>query len=160
MNRVWIITEPDIETVVWRIQIITIITITITVTAKQTIVTEVVSDLHIDTSFELKQLKKALSTHFEAKMSDELQEAYEYRSQKEHTYKLPEIPSSPTEDHPIEVRYEYNFIYRRVRAHVSINCYTCGIKNYEDFDVYIPTGRIAWRQVAHYAIGGTRITLL
>ena len=132
----------------------------ITMSTKQTIVAEAISNIHIDSSLDVNQLKKVLTTHFEAKMSDELQEAYEYRSQKEHTYKLPEIPSSPTEDHPIEVRYEYNFIYRRVRAHLSIDCYTCGIKNYEDFDVFIPTGRIAWRQVAHYAIGGTRITPL
>lgn len=132
----------------------------ITMSTKQTIVAEAISNIHIDSSLDVNQLKKVLTTHFEAKMSDELQEAYEYRSQKEHTYKLPEIPSSPTEDHPIEVRYEYNFIYRRVRAHLSIDCYTCGIKNYEDFDVFIPTGRIAWRQVAHYAIGGTRTTPL
>ena len=45
-----------------------------------------------------------LTSHFEAKMSDEHQESYEYIGQKEHTYKLPEIPCSPTEDHPIEVR--------------------------------------------------------
>lgn len=133
---------------------------TITMSTKQTIVTEAISNIHTDFSLDINQLKKILTTHFEAKMSDELQEAYEYRSQKEHTYKLPEIPSSPTEDHPIEVRYEYNFIYRRVRAHLSVDCHTCGITNYEDFDVYVPTGRIVWRQVAHYAIGGTRITPL
>lgn len=132
----------------------------VTISTSQTIVAEAISNIHFDSTFDVNHLKKVLTTHFESKVADELQKACEYRSLKEHTYKLPDIPRSSTEDHPIEVRYEYNFIYRRVRAHLSIECHTCGIKSYEDFDVFIPTGRIVWRQVAHYAIGGTRITQL
>lgn len=133
---------------------------TVSYATKHTIVTEVSTNMHFDSTYDLTEIKKVLTAHFEAKLSDEHQDSYEYSCQKEHTYRLPAIPSSPSEDHPIEIRYEYNHIYRHIRAHISIDCYVCGTKNYADFDVYIPTGRIARRQVAQYALGKKRVTLL
>lgn len=132
----------------------------ISIIRKCTIVKEVCSSIKVESGFDLKQIKNALSSHFESKLSKQYEASYEYKSQKEHTYKLPKIPASPSEDHPIEVRYEYNYVYKHIRAYVSICCFTCGIKSYCDFDVYIPVNRITWRQIAHYALGEVRTTQL
>lgn len=132
----------------------------ITVASKATIVTEVDSIITSDINLDLKSIKGALSSHFGANLKEQHETGFDYEYQKERTYKLPDIPISPDEDHPVEIKYEYNHIFQRIRAHISIDCSVCGIKSFCDFDVFLPVNRLAWRRVAHYALGKTQITPL
>lgn len=64
-------------------------------------------------------------------------------NQDERTYTL-----SSEQNSTVQVNYEYNEIYTKIRAHVSIQCPMCRGTQYLDYDVYIPQNRILERRVA------------
>lgn len=123
--------------------------------AKTAIVHELEASLAHDIGISNSIVHKALEKQFSLKRTGSMEIGTEIINQDERTYTLPSEQSST-----VQVNYEYNEIYTKIRAHVSIQCPMCRGTQYLDYDVYIPQNRILERRVAFNSLLPTQITEL
>lgn len=125
--------------------------------AKVAIVTELEASISDEIGISTNNIiKKALEKQFSFKRSSNIESEIEIVNQDERTYTL---PSEQNRD-IVQVNYEYNDIYTKIRAHVSVKCPLCFGVQYLDYDVFIPQNRILERRVVYNSSLETQITEL
>lgn len=122
------------------------------------IVTDIGSTTEVKIGTEMRKVTAALSSYFETNTSEQRSTRVENAFSTKRTYKLPDIPPSHDQEHPVEVKYQYAQVYQQIRACVKVKCPMCETASFHDFYVYCPTGHIAERQIAYYSNGVTNIT--
>ena len=102
------------------------------------------------TGINMEYIQSSIGTFFESEFSSSQKIIEESEIKEERKASLPQIPDDPNKEFLTELRYETTLIYRHYRAHFSLDCTLCGNMSFFDFDIYIPTGKFANRQVSFY----------
>lgn len=102
-------------------------------------------------------IKNALEKQFSIKKSSKVEAEMEVINQDERTYTL--LPKQDS-DNVVQVNYEYNDIYTKIRVHVSVTCPVCHGVQYLDYNVFVPQNRIVERRVAYNSSFDVQVTNL
>jgi len=108
----------------------------------------------------MKVIESSINSFFEREFLISEEDTAEYAKKTVTKITLPQIPDDPSKDFLAELRYEKTPVYRYYCAHYSLDCTLCGNVSFFDFDVFIKTNEIAYRQVSIYRDGGRKTTML
>jgi len=112
------------------------------------------------TGVNIKAIENSITSFYENEVLKTEETIEEYSKKIETEIILPQIPNDIKKDFLAELRYEKTLVYKYYRAHFSLECTLCGNGSFFDFDVFIPTNEIAYRQVSIYSNKDRNIVML
>jgi len=112
------------------------------------------------TGINMEYIQNSISAFFENEFSTSQETTEELEIKEERKASLPKIPDDPKKEFLTELRYEIAPIYIYYRAHFSLDCTLCGNMSFFDFDIYVPTNKLANRQVSIYTDKTKKVIML